>query len=314
MRALMFDGALKLQEIDPPVRPPNHALLKMRAVGICNTDIELLNGYYNFHGVLGHEFVAEVIEGADEWIGKRVVGEINIACESCDYCQRGIPSQCHNRKTLGIRDYQGAFAEYLTLPVRNLHAVPDSISDDQAVFVEPLASALEIPELVHIQPGSSVIVIGAGKLGLLCAQVLNHLGADVSVVVRRQKPRELLAAWGIKALESGSLMESSTDVVIDCTGTEDGIKTALDIAKPRGSVIMKSTYARKANINLSQAVVKELRLIGTRCGPFPAAIRLLARKSIDVESMIDAHYEIEDAVAALDAANESGKLKVIVHF
>ncbi|MBA3869787.1 MAG: alcohol dehydrogenase catalytic domain-containing protein [Anaerolineae bacterium] len=315
MRALVFDRQLHLETSRSVPQPQDgDVLLKIRRAGICNTDLELVAGMYGFSGVLGHEFVADVTEGPPYLIGKRVVGEISVVCGSCDFCQRGIPSQCRNRSTIGIRHYPGAFADYLPLPPRNLHIVPDKISDDEAVFVEPLAAALQVTEAVHISPRDRVVVVGVGKLGMLVAQVLKLTGADVVGVVRREKQAKLLDKWGIVSAELSDLPEQSAQVVVDVTGLAQGFADALNLVESRGTIILKSTYNGFPQVDMTQVAVREIKVIGSRCGPFDAALRLLERGLIDVTSLIENRYPFDNAVEAMDVAAEPGKLKVLLDF
>ncbi|XWX04919.1 alcohol dehydrogenase catalytic domain-containing protein [Aggregatilineales bacterium SYSU G02658] len=315
MRALVFEDKLCFKPDYPQPTPESHqSLIRMRLAGICNTDLELTKGYMGFMGVLGHEFVGEVVAGNPLWIGKRVVGEINVPHGDCDMCRKGVPSQCRNRTTVGIDRHQGAFADYLALRTENLYAVPDTVSDEQAVFVEPLAAACNILELVHLSPRDRVVIVGAGKLGLLCAQVLRLTGADVSVVVRREHPRMLLSKWGIPAQGIEAYPERETDVVVDCTGSNEGFAAALKLLRPRGTLVLKSTYAGMPSVDLTQVVIDEINVVGSRCGPFTAALRLLEQRLVDVESMIEAIYPFEQALAAFEAAFQPGMLKVLLKF
>ncbi len=311
MRALLFDGHLRYDPHYPdPVPPDGHVLIRVTKAGICNTDLEIVRGYMGFSGVPGHEFVGAAQGG--EWDGRRVVGEINLACGQCETCLRGMPTQCPNRTTLGIDRHNGAFADYLTLPSVNLHPVPDSVSDEQAVFVEPLAAALQTLHQTHISPHQRVILLGAGKLGLLVAQVISLTGCDLTVVVRHQRQADLLAGWGIPTARAGELAPRSADVVVDCTGTAEGFKEALNLVKPRGVVHLKSTYHGLPQADLTRVVVDEVRIDSSRCGPFEAAIRLLARGLIDVEPLIEARYPLAEGLAAFERAGRQGTLKVIL--
>lgn len=314
MHALVFDGTLRLETIPLPTPDPGEVLLKTRRAGICNTDRELTRGYKNFSGVLGHEFVAEVAAGPAEWLGQRVAGEINIVDSECDMCRQGIYSQCRNRRALGIYRYDGCFAEYFTLPLRNLHRVPDSISDDQAVFTEPLAAALQVLEATHISPRDRVVLLGAGKLGMLIAQVLQLTGADLVVAVRSEKQTALLARRGIATAAHDELPAQQADVVIECTGNAAGFAKALNLVRPRGRIILKSTYEGLPSADLSRIAVDEIRVIGSRCGPFKAALDLLADGLVDVESLIEAHYSLEDGLQAFEHAAQRGVLKVLLSF
>lgn len=290
----------------------DEALLKIRKAGICRTDLELIGGYMAFSGILGHEFVADVVAGPGEWLGKRVVGEINVACGACDMCQRGIPSQCRNRTTVGIDRHPGAFADYLQLTTRNLYAVPDNVPDDAAVFTEPLAAALQIHEAQQISPRDRVIVIGTGKLGLLAAQVARLTGASVAAIARHERPARLLNNWGIPVLDSSEILAHRAQVVIDCTGTAQGFADALELVEPRGTIILKSTYQEMPRANLTRIAVDEIRVIGSRCGPFDAALRLLSAGMVDVESLIDARYPLDDGLQAVEHAARKGALKVLL--
>lgn len=315
MKALVFDGSLRLEpEYPMPILSTGQALLKIKHAGICNTDIEITKGYMGFRGVLGHEFVALVEQGSAEWVGKRVVGDINIADGTCDLCGRGIPSQCRHRTTMGIDRHNGAFAEYMALTETNLHVVPDNVSDDEAVFVEPLAAATQILEAVMIKPQDKVIVVGAGKLGLLSAQVIKLTGADVSVVVRRDKQAELVERWGIQAVRREEVPLQQAQVVVDCTGVSDGFSDSLDWVEPRGAIVLKSTYATLPQVNLTRVVIDEVRVIGSRCGNFDAALRLLSAGLVDVKSLIEARYPIDDALTAFTYAQGRGVMKVLVDF
>ncbi|MFN8373521.1 MAG: alcohol dehydrogenase catalytic domain-containing protein [Anaerolineae bacterium] len=313
MRALIFDNDLRLETgIAIPQVQEDQALLKIRKAGICNTDLELMKGYRNFRGILGHEFVAEVAQGPDELIGKRVVGEINVACGKCDLCLRGIPTQCRNRSAVGIFGHPGAFADYLALVTRNLHLVDDDITDDQAVFVEPLASALNILELVHVSPSDHVVVIGLGKLGMLAAQVLKLTGAHVTGITRRDKQAALLAKWGIAARHADELPRHHAAMVVDCTGVADGFATALQLVQPRGTIVLKSTYVGIPAADLTNIAVNEIRVVGSRCGPFEAALRLLKLGLVDVTSLIDARFPLDEAKTAIAYAEQKGALKVLL--
>ncbi len=313
MHALVYDGLLRLDDnSDSPVLANGEALLKIRRAGICNTDLELIGGMYGFSGILGHEFVAEVAEGPDAWIGRRVVGEINVTCGECDFCLADVPSQCRQRRAVGIHNYPGAFADYMRLPLRNLYAVPDSVSDDAAVFTEPLAAALQVLEAVQISPRDRVVVLGAGKLGMLVAQVLKLTGADVVGVVRRQKQADLLERWGIAAADLQALEFERAQVVVDCTGRAEGFADALRLVQARGTIVLKSTYEGTPQADLTQVAVREIRVVGSRCGPFPAALRLLERKLVDVEGLIDARYPLAAALEAFQRAQQPGILKVLM--
>jgi alcohol dehydrogenase len=311
-RAVIFDGALRVIERPQPTPAADEALIRMRLGGICNTDLELLRGYRGFSGVLGHEFVGDVVEGPPEWVGRRVVGEINISCGECDLCREGVPTQCRRRQTLGLGSYDGAFADVFRLPARNLVAVPDAIPDDAAVFTEPLAAACQILEAVHVRPAERIVLIGAGKLGLLVAQVLRLTGADLTVIVRHERQARLLRQWGICAVGRAALSDGEADVVVDCTGTPDGFADTLDLVRPRGTVVLKSTYAGTPQADLTRIVVSEIRVVGSRCGPFGVALRLLEQGLIDVQSLVDTRYPLAEAAQALEHAAQRGALKILL--
>ncbi len=311
MRALKIDRELSLDITYPqPKIARDEALVKVLKAGICNTDLEIVRGYMGFKGVLGHEFVG-VVEGGT-WAGRRVVGEINVACGRCIMCQSGIDTQCYNRTTVGIDRRDGAFADWISLPVRNLHAIPDEVGDEQAVFVEPLAAALQTLQLTHIRPTDRVALLGAGKLGLLVAQVIALTGCPLTVVARHARQRALLANWGIASAAPGEIEQRSADIVIDCTGTQEGFSDALALVRPRGVIHLKSTYHGLPQANLTKVVVDEVSVVSSRCGPFDAAITLLRRGLIDVSSLIDARYSLNEGLKALADAGVKGRLKVIL--
>ncbi len=311
-REVVFDKAgVRVQQATIPVYGEDEALIQLRLAGICSTDLELMRGYKGFSGVLGHEFVGDVIAGPSEWLGLRVVGQINVACGKCDMCLRHVPEHCRNRRVLGLMgDYDGAFADVFHLPINNLLVVPDHLTDEAAVFTEPLAAAAQIPQQIHIHPTDRVLVMGVGRLGLLVAQVLHCHGADVVGVVRHQRQRDLLRKWGILARFYTDLEKHAADIVIDCTGSEAGFVDALALVRPRGTLVLKSTYEGLSQVQLSQLAVQEITVIGSRCGPFDVALRLLCQ--IDVESMIDGVYDLQDAQQALEYAAQPGILKVLL--
>jgi threonine dehydrogenase-like Zn-dependent dehydrogenase len=290
------------------------ALIQLRMAGICSTDLEMLRGYYPFTGIPGHEFVGDVLAapGNEAWVGKRVVGEINLTCGECEACLAGREHHCSNRTALGIQGHDGVLAERFTLPVRNLHEVPSSVPDDLAVFTEPLAAALEIQEQVQIQPGMRVLVVGAGRLGMLIAQTLRLTGCDLSVVVRRQAPADLLARYGIKTVFVDDVVENSADLVVEVTGSPDGFALSRKAVRPAGTLVLKSTFAGDVTLNLSAIVVDEIRLVGSRCGPFAPALRLLEAGLVDLRPLISARYPLSEGLAAMEKAAEHGVLKVLV--
>ena len=316
VRALWLeDLRLRLRDDCPiPEPPPGEALVRVRRAGVCNTDLELLRGYYPYAGIPGHEFVGRVerAPGAEAWVGKRVVGEINAACGECATCRAGRPTHCERRTVLGIRGRDGAFAEYLTLPVGNLHEVPADLPDEVAVFTEPLAAALEVQEQVRIAPGERVVVVGCGKLGSLVAQTLAATGAEMLAVGRNPAPLARLAARGIPTGTAADVPERRADVVVECTGNPDGLAIALRAVRPRGTVVLKSTYHGPATLDLARVVVDEVSLVGSRCGPFAPALAALASGRVDVGPLVEARYPLADAVAAFAHAGRPGALKVLV--
>ena len=306
------DHQIKLADVQKPVRP-DEALIKIRMAGICSTDLELVKGYYPYTGILGHEFVGEVVSAPDAaWVGQRVVGEINAVCGTCEACLNGRSTHCENRTVLGIADRNGVFAEYTSLPLKNLYRVPDSVPDEQAVFVEPLAAALEIQEQIKLQKTDRVLLIGAGRLGQLIAQTLALTGCDLHVVARSLPAQQLLAARGIKVIADGDIQSQKWDVVIEATGSTDGFTLARRAVRPRGTMVLKSTYKGDMNVNISSIVVDEITVLGSRCGPFEPALRLLERRQVDPSVLISDRYKLNDALKAFEKAAQPGVLKVLL--
>jgi len=304
LRALWLENRqLHLRDDVPrPMPSPAETLVRVLVAGICNTDIELTRGYYPFTGIPGHEFVGE-------WEGKRVVGEINAACHACDACSAGRPTHCERRTVLGIKDRNGAFAEYLTIPAENLHIVPEEIETEDALFTEPLAAALEIQEQVSIDRNDRVLVVGDGKLGQLVAQTLALTRCHLTVVGRHREKLDLLKRRGIKTADAPT---GKFDIAVDCSGNQSGFAIARAALRPRGTLVMKSTYAGNLTFNASSVVVDEITLIGSRCGPFAPALRLLAEKAIDVRPLLQATYPLQEALTAFDHAQRPGALKIAV--
>ncbi|MDI6761121.1 MAG: alcohol dehydrogenase catalytic domain-containing protein [Candidatus Brocadiaceae bacterium] len=315
MRALSFHKRLKFRKDYPiPQRAEGEALIRVLQAGICNTDIEIVRGYMPFQGVLGHEFVGVVEEAGDKtWIGKRVVGEINCPCGGCEYCRQGLGNHCPNRKVLGILGKDGAFADYVTLPMANLHELPASISNLQAVFVEPIASAFRILEQVDIGPKDRVAVLGDGKLGLLVAQVMASTGCELTAVGRHPEKLEILAKRKIKTRLVHEGPYQKFDLCIDCTGSPKGLELALDLVRPMGKIVLKSTFARGERLNLSQLVVNEVVLLGSRCGPFKRAIEALQDGAVEVDNMVTKVYNLGEATKAFSLASRKGVLKVVLY-
>ena len=304
-----------------PVPCAGEALVRVRLAGVCATDLQLVAGYKGgYRGVLGHEFVGEVVAApaADEWAGRRVVGEINIGCGKCEFCRRGLGKHCRNRQSLGIIGHDGVFADYLTLPVANLHVVPETVRDEQAVFTEPLAAALEITTQVSVTPDKRVIVVGDGRLALLTAFVLAGTGCELTVIGRHAEKLALLRKTPAvtRMSDEGVLQELANrpaDLVVEATGTPGGFTTARRLVRPGGTIVLKSTYAGSTpEINLGGLVVDEVTVVGSRCGPFAPALRLLATGCLPTDAMIQARYPLEEGVAALEHAGRRGTLKVLI--
>ena len=313
MRALWLeDRALSLQEVAAPTEG-DEALIRVRVSGICGTDLELARGYYPFTGVIGHEFVGDVVESPDPtWIGARVVGEINVDCGICEACLAGRPTHCENRSVLGITGRDGAHAEYLRLPLRNLHRVPDSVSDDAAVFTEPIAAAVEILQQVHVLPTDRVLLVGAGRLGQLVAQVLALTGAHLRVVAKHDHQKALLEARGIASVAAEDVEARRWDIVVEATGSPSGFDLAARALRPRGTLVLKSTYRGEVTLALAPFVVDEITIVGSRCGPFAPALRLLERGEIDPLPLIAERFPLGRAVDAMEAAARPGMMKVLL--
>jgi threonine dehydrogenase-like Zn-dependent dehydrogenase len=311
--ALTFDGELKMLELPPPQPEVGEALIRVRLAGICQTDIHLTQGYAAFRGIFGHEFVGEVVAAPTaEFVGQRVVGEINISCGHCDRCRHGLSHHCANRRVLGIRDKNGCLAQYLTLPVANMHVVPANVPDAFAVFTEPLAAALEIPEQVHLRPDSRVLIIGDGKLGLLIALVLRLTGCDLHLAGRHPQKMALVASRGVTTHLIAGFTENEFDVVVEATGSPAGWQAAMNAVRPRGVIVVKSTYHGSVDLDPTTLVVPEITVVGSRCGPFPPALRLLARRLINPKKLISRIYPLAEALEAMEYASQRGVLKVLV--
>lgn len=315
MRALTIGEDLRLDPNYPePTAAGQEALIRVRLAGICNTDLELVRGYMQYAGVLGHEFVGEVLQASDPaWLGKRVVGDINAACGVCQTCRAGRRTHCPDRTTLGIFRRDGALADLLLLPQANLYEVPAAVPDEMAVFVEPLAAACEILEQVHISPSDSVVVLGDGKLGLLVAAVLRLSGARLTLVGRHLQKLAIAAKWGVHVqLGDAEYREERADVVVECSGSPSGFEAARRIVRPRGTLVLKSTYADPLTLDMSALVVDEVTIVGSRCGPFAPALRLLEGGWVDPRPLISAEYSLDQGEEALRFAASPGVLKVLV--
>lgn len=287
--------------------------MRVRAAGICNTDLEIIRGYMSFEGTLGHELVGVVEECADaSWLGARVTAEINLACQRCDLCQRGLQRHCPTRRVLGILDKDGAFAEYVTLPIENLHRVPDGLSDRAACFIEPLAACFEILEQVAISASDRVAVLGDGKLGLLTAMVLSNNGTPPVLVGKHASKVARAQSLGIRSTLAHELPPKSYDVVIEATGSPSGMQLATSLVRPRGTIVLKSTYHGELTLQAAPWVIDELTIVGSRCGPFPPALSELAAGRLLPEGLIDAVFPLHDVERAVLHASEPGVLKVLL--
>jgi 2-desacetyl-2-hydroxyethyl bacteriochlorophyllide A dehydrogenase len=313
MKALWLENnQISLRDIPQP-NQPNEALIKIRMAGICSTDLELVKGYYPYAGVLGHEFVGEVVQAPEKsWLGQRVVGEINAICGSCESCLSGRPTHCENRSVLGIANRAGVFAEYTSLPLENLYRVPDSVSDEAAVFTEPLAAALEIQSQIIFQEADRVLLIGAGRLGQLIAQTLALTGVDLHVVARHPLQQQLLAARGIKLISEDEIQPKKWDVVVEATGSPSGFDLARKAIRPRGILVLKSTYKGDMSVNFSSIVVDEINIIGSRCGPFEPALKLLEKCEVDPSVLISDQFKLGESLKAFERAAQPGVLKVLL--
>jgi len=321
MQALVLKQNCPL--LDPryadPSPPAGEVLIRPTRLGVCATDLELCKGYMHYQGVLGHEFVG-VVEavgaGVDRaWVGKRVVGEINCVCGKCDMCKAGLKEHCRQRTVLGILNRDGCFAERFVLPVLNLHGVPDNVDDDRAVFTEPLAAAYQILRQLTIEGRPYITVLGDGRLGLLCAQVLSKLNATVRCVGKHEAKLALCEKWGVKhRLLTDVGLRQDQDIVVDCTGSADGLTTAMAMVRPRGTLVMKTTVAadQSKGLDLSPIVINEINVVGSRCGPFATALDALSREEIDVVSLISKRMKLSDGVEALKHADKPGVLKVLM--
>ncbi|MFG0329270.1 MAG: alcohol dehydrogenase catalytic domain-containing protein [Phycisphaerales bacterium] len=320
MRALVFDGErvaldARYPEPDPA---PGEAVVRPTRMGVCSTDLEIVRGYMGFRGVLGHEFVGvvESVNGPDErkLVGRRVVGGINAVCGKCDLCRRGLTTHCRERTVLGIQGRDGCFADRFTLPVMNLVPVPDSIDDDEAVFAEPLAAAIHAAKQLHFEGKAYITVLGDGRLGLLCAQVMSRLNASVRVIGRHPQKMNLCEKWGVAHRHVDDIgRRADQDIVVDCTGSADGLDLALRLVRPRGKVLLKTTVAPATReTNLAPIVINEIEVIGSRCGSIPDAVAALERRQVDVLSLISRRMKLDDGAKALDAAKAPGVIKVVM--
>lgn len=314
MKAAVFDGKNISLLANYPESNSEETLVKITLAGICGTDLEILDGYMDYHGILGHEFVGVVIKSQNkDLIGKRVVGEINVGCGKCNSCEDGMERHCPNRTVLGILQRNGAFAEFLSLPEKNLHVIPDSISDEQAVFVEPLAAAFEIVEQVDLSNNWKIAIVGDGRLAQLIANVLKLYCSNIVCFGRHQNKLVNLQKLGINTkigIETSD--EHQFDLVVEATGNNSGFVDTMKLVKPRGTVILKSTVASRENLDLTPAVINEITLVGSRCGTFKPAIEALSSKKISVDSLIDSTFPLEKFHEAIQYAKKPNTLKVFL--
>lgn len=321
MKALVFDKELKLvNDYEKPIPKKNEALVKVTLAGICNTDYEITKGYMGYVGILGHEavgIVEDVNSDDKSLIGKRVVPEISYGCEDpeCEWCAKKNYRHCPNRHTLGIWQKDGVFAQYFTMPTKVLFEVPENVPDSQAVFVEPLAAALEINEQLHIKPMDKVVVLGDGKLGLITALALNSQNIDVTLVGKHQNKLDIAKEQGVNtALLQDFTIEKKYDIVVEATGSVSGFETSLALTKPRGVLVLKSTVATGKELNLAPIVIDEITVLGSRCGQFPPALRLLQSGKVDFSKLISGIYDVDKALEAFERNKEKDTLKVLLKF
>lgn len=315
VKALVFDGELGLRDVEIPVPGPNEALIRVRRAGICMTDLEIVRGYMNFSGILGHEFVG-IVEAShnQDLVGKRVVGEINLGCGICEMCQKGLERHCYDRTVLGIAGKNGALSEFVTLPERNLHVAPDNVSDEAAVFVEPLAAAMEILEQVHVEPSMESLIIGDGRVGLLICMILRLTGCSISVLGKHANKLAMFAKHHADTVHLDDIgrLKSRFDVVVEASGSPSGWRTAVTHVKPRGTIVLKSTYHGDFDFNPAPLVINEINVTGSRCGQFAPALRALSSGLVDPLELISETYDLDQAVKAFERAKDSQMLKVVV--
>jgi threonine dehydrogenase-like Zn-dependent dehydrogenase len=314
MKAICWDGdAVTLDSsYPPPVPDPYTAIVKVHLAGICSTDLQIFKGYMKFRGVPGHEFVGSVSQGPKEWLGKRVVGEINFGCGKCEFCSRDLNRHCPNRTVMGIVNADGAFAEYVAVWIGNLHPVPGSISDQQAVFTEPLAAAFEILRQIQISMGDEILILGDGKLGNLCAQVLRLTGAKVTVLGKHRDKLDLIKRAGVRTMLLNDWQPRLFDVVVEATGSAVGLELAISAVRPRGTLVLKSTIAGAHQVSLAPLVINEINLIGSRCGIFSDALEALDASQVSVVPLIEQVYPLEQGIEAIQHAARPGARKILL--
>jgi threonine dehydrogenase-like Zn-dependent dehydrogenase len=305
------EAGIELREVERPDRGPGEALIRVRMAGICNTDLELARGYMDYFGTLGHEFVGDVVEADNKGlVGARVAGEINLSCGHCEFCSRGLGRHCPTRTVLGILGKAGCFAEYVTLPERNLHRVPEHLADNVACFIEPVAACFEVLEQLRISPRDRILVLGDGKLGQLLTMVLVDQGFAPTLAGKHSEKLARASARGVAIAPPDALEPKSFNVVIEATGSASGMQRALELVRPRGTLVMKSTYHGKLSLDAAPIVIDELTLVGSRCGPFQPAIASLASGDLPAESLVDAIFSLTEASAAFERAASKNTLKV----
>lgn len=318
MLALVYDKELTLQQRPVPTPADGEALIEVRIAGVCQTDLEILKGYMGFRGVIGHEFVGVVAQGPARWMGKRVVGEINCPCGRCDFCRSGLAKHCPTRTVLGIAGRDGAMAQFFTLPVRNLHEVPPTVSDEEATLVEPLAAAFQVLLQVSVRPEHRAVVLGDGRLGQLVARVLklamgpSATAGNLLLVGKHARKLEAAEKQGIAAVPLDQFKPAGADLVIEATGSPAGLDLAMRSVRPRGTIVLKSTIAAPSGMNLAPLVVNEVTVVGSRCGPFDDALRALAARQIEVASLVTQRFTLAQAVQALQAAQSPDNIKVLI--
>ena len=312
MRAIVLDDHVNVVTERPaPTPAAGEVLVRVIKAGVCETDLQLIKGYMGFRGVLGHEFVGVAESGP--FAGRRVVGEINCACWNCETCRKGLPTHCPNRTVLGILNHDGAFADVIAVPQRNLHVVPDTLSPDVAVFTEPVAAAFQIPVQITIGHKDRIAILGDGRLGNLCAQVLARLSDHALVIGKHPEKLAILASMGIATtLLSDSLEERAFDIVVDCTGSESGLPTALKLVRPRGTIVLKTTVAGQQTLAWAPFVIDEVTLVGSRCGPFDQALVALEQGHVHVQPLISDRFDLSRGLDALARAQTKGILKVLL--
>jgi threonine dehydrogenase-like Zn-dependent dehydrogenase len=319
LAAIVNQGQVEIEDKDIPTPGPGQALIRVSLAGICGTDLEIVAGYSNFSGILGHEFTGRVEKAPDrpELIGQRVVADINCGCGNCPWCRCGQHRHCSQRKVLGIRGIDGAFAQYICVPIANLYPIPEQITDQEAVFAEPLAAALEVSQQVHITAQTRTAVLGDGKLGLLCALTLSHFTPQLTLFGRHESKLKIACEQGLitHCLQPGQAMELDRrdhDLVVECTGRPDGINAALALVRPEGKVVIKTTSQQPSFLDLSGVVVNEIALLGSRCGDMRLAVHFLTHKWVDVRPLIEAVFPLTQVHDALHRAGQKGALKVLI--